>query len=57
MQNLGNNLFHIIYSLKSVAIPPSASVVCELLFTKHDMFTSIILDDELSFMLNHMCCA
>ena len=54
MYNFGNNLLHITYSLKNVTIPPTASVVCELLFTKQNMFTSILSGDELSFTLNHI---
>ena len=57
MHNFGNNLLHITYSLKHVKISPTASVVCELLFAKHNMFISILSDDELSFILNHICCA
>ena len=57
MHNFGNNQVHIIYSLKNVTIPPTAYVVCELLFTKHNMFTSILSGDELSNVLNHTCCA
>ena len=56
MHNFGNNLLHITYSLKNVPIPPTASVVCELLFTKHNMFTAILSGDEMSFMLSHICC-
>ena len=41
MHNFGYNLLHIAYSLKNVTIPRTASVVSELLFTKHNMFTSI----------------
>ena len=55
--NFGNNLPHSTYSLKNVSIPPTTAVVCELLFTKHIMFTSILSGDDLSFMLNHICCA
>ena len=40
MHNFGNNLLHITYSLKKVTILPTASVVYELLFTQHNMFTS-----------------
>ena len=54
--NFGNNLLHITYSSKNVTIPPTAYVVCELLFTEHNMFTSIFSGDELSFMFNHMLC-
>ena len=59
MHNFGNNLLHIIYSLKNVTIPPTASVIRELLFPEHNMFASILSGDELSCMLNHigLCCA
>ena len=60
MHNFGNNLLHclhITYSLENVAILSTASVVCELLFTKYNRFTSIRSGDELSFMLSHICCA
>ena len=57
MHNFGNNILHITYSLKNVKIPPTASVVSELLFTKRNMFTSILSGDKLPFMLSHICCA
>ena len=57
MHNFGSNLLHITYFSKNVIIPPTASVVCELLFVKHDMFTSNLSNDEMSFMFNHICCA
>ena len=57
MHNFGSNLPHSTYSLKNVSVPLTAAVVCELKFTKHSIFNSILSGDELSFMLNHICCA
>ena len=57
MHNFGNNLLLITYSLKNVAISPTASVVSELLFTKHNMFTSILSGDErFVFVKSYILC-